>query len=135
MNKSFLNFIYSQKLHRYGIKSDSGFFYNKRSKELHWHKDLFLGMSSFDTSFVPAYTDADLIDILPGKIILSNKTNNVNTYELCITKSAINNNKYFCDYKNTSSTLPALAQQFAKSEVEAKALMIIFLIKKDLIEF
>lgn len=135
MNKSFLNYINSQKLQKYGIKSDSGFFYNKRSKELHWHKDLFLGMLSFDASFVPAYTDADLMDILPGKICFKKDRNYERSYELIISKSGLSNDKYFCEYKNTNLTLPSLGQQFAKSEVESKALMIIFLIKKDLIEF
>lgn len=132
MNKSFLNFLDSQKLSRLGIESRSGFHYNKKSKELHWDKDLFLGMNSFESIYVPAYSDADLNEILPDKLFLNRKNINGEKYDLSIGKTR--NGKYTCEYENQIQGSPSLIQLQADSEVEAKAKMIFFLKKNNYLQ-
>jgi len=125
MNKSFLNFIYSQKLHRLGITSSSDFFYNTKDKELYWSRDLFLGMKNFEVLYLPAYTDADLSNALPHKIINRKKTVPVSNYDLVIRKTR--NGKYCIEYENQIKSSPSLVQIQGDTEVEAKAQMILFL--------
>jgi hypothetical protein len=132
LNKSFLNFLDSQKLSRLSIISNSGFHYNKKSKGLHWSKDLFLGMNNFEKIYLSAYTDADMNEILPDKIFLNRKNINGNKYDLKIYKTR--NAKWVCEYENQISSAPSLVQFQENTEVEAKAKMVMFLLKKKLLE-
>ena len=130
MNKSFLNYFDCLKLVKLGIKSDSGFYYNKRDRLWYNAKDLFLGMVNFESLYIPVYTDADLNEALPHKIIIKQKSN-VDTYDLMFRKTR--NGKYSAEYENQIRTSNGLTQMHSDTEVEVKCKMLLYLHKKNLL--
>lgn len=134
MNKTFLNFIDSQKLYRlFGDRVKTQFFYGKRDKQLYDSTNIFMGVRDFYTIYIPAYTDADLNTVLPNKIIIKVKTVPQNKYDLVIRKTRWD--KYTVEYENQIKGCSALIQIHDDSEVEAKAKMILFLNKKNLLQY
>ena len=131
MNKSFLNYFDSLKLFKLGVKSESGFYYNRRERLWYNAKDLFIGMANFDSLYIPVYTDADLNEVLPDKIYINQKSINANKYDLTIRKTR--NGKFSCAYENQIPNSPGLIQMQADTEVEVKCKMLIYLHKKKLI--
>ena len=134
MNKTFLNFLDSQKIFRIPEVSEieTHFFYGRKDKQVYSRKDIFTGLANFFGVYLPAYTDANLNEVLPHKIIYKVKTVPKDIYDLAIKKTK--NGKYQCLYENQISGKPAMIQIQADSEVEAKAKMIIYLKKHNLLK-
>lgn len=129
-NNIFLNLRDCKKLVLAGFKPETIFYYNKKDNQIYHVRDIFTGVTDFDKIYTPAFTDADLIKLLPGKITIRNKHNVTAAYDLVIYKSARSEEKYFIEYRNTGIDQPSLAQQCASSEVQSKANMILHLISK-----
>jgi len=91
-----------------------------------------MGVRNFESIYVPAYTDAELNEILPDKIIFRQKTVKKDTYDLVIRKTR--HGKYVIEYENQIKEETSLVQIFQHTEVEAKAHMIFFLNKKNLLK-
>ena len=124
--ETFLNFNLSLKLHRIGIKTVSGFYYQKsgRDKVVYASKDIFTGMSDFDNVYVPAYLSSDLDHALPAEIELKDSV-----YNLTVRKTKL---KYDVRYEDPKGSI--IYREYSASPAEARARVILFLEKKNLLK-
>lgn len=134
MNKTFLNYLDSLKLSRLPLLSNlkTDFFYGRKDKVLYSTKDIYTGVQNFERVYLPAYTDADLNEVLPHKIIFRVKSTPKDIYDIAIRKTR--NGKYVVEYENQIKDKPSLLQIQGDTEVEAKAKMILNLSNKRLLD-
>ena len=123
MNKAFLNFNLATKLQRIGIPNASGFYYkksgNRKDKDVYSSKEIFTGMTNFDSVYTPAYLSYDLEAVMPAGI---NSKGDVYSFAVRKTKD-----KYDARYENEKGHV--IYREYSESSVEAKAKMILFLKK------
>jgi hypothetical protein len=123
MNKAFLNFNMAAKLQRIGIPNASGYFYKKsgmrKDKDVYSSKEIFTGMTNFDSVYLPAYLSQDLEDVMPAEI-----KSKGDLYTLTIRKTKV---KYDVRYENSKGQV--IYREYADSSVEAEAKIILFLKK------
>ncbi|MBV6478687.1 MAG: hypothetical protein HGGPFJEG_01444 [Ignavibacteria bacterium] len=131
MNKIFLDINKSSRLYRLlGDKVSTQFFYAKKDKQIYDSKNIYMGVRDFDSIYVPAYTDGELNRILPDKVVITKKGLR-NVFDLVIRKTRT---KYIAGYENPAGTENALIQIPEDSEVEAKASMLFYLFKNNLLK-
>lgn len=123
MNKAFLNFNLATKLQRIGIPNASGFYYkksgNRKDKDVYASKEIFTGMTNFDSVYTPAYLSFDLEVVMPADI-----KSKGDLYSFIVIKTK---DKYDVRYENVKGHV--IYREYSESSVEAKAKMILFLKK------